>query len=381
MIFMAGFLFAWLVGQVHAQDVVFRAGEILMVVADASCPIPAVRQKTGGAVSWFEKKSARISRVAHAVVAERDLRASDLIAMKHNSCIQEIAANPKIRIASALTDEWLTDQRAWPAIAHADAERVFYHPLYGIRRSVVVAVVDTGVQMDHPDLVRRMWRSASGFGYDFFNGDDDPSDDQGHGTHVAGLIGAERANGIGVRGIMGEWAQLMPVKTQGKDGGGLLSDLVNGVRWAADQGAEVINLSLAGRQDSPVLRAAIEHAISLNSVVVAAAGNDGVEITPANFYSPAGYAPELQGLVSVGAFDALNLTKPGFSNHSPSYIEISAPGSAGTRGILSTYLGSRYGSLDGTSQSAPMVSGAAALAIGFLKTAIICTRRLRLKSC
>jgi hypothetical protein len=256
-----------------------------------------------------------------------------------------------------------------PAISFAQGEKFFFHPLFGIRAQVNVAVVDSGAQMDHPDLAPRLWSGpAREHGVDFVNNDSDPSDDFGHGTHVAGLICAQKDNGIGIRGIMGEWSQLMVVKTQGADGGADMATVINGIRWAVDHGADVINLSLSSHGENALLEDALEYAVDNGVTVVAASGNDGEEVSSANFVSPVGYAGALNGLIGVGAIDYVTMNRANYSNYGPNFVEIAAPASHGADGILSTYPGSAYKLEAGTSMAAPQVAGAAALIKGFMKT-------------
>jgi hypothetical protein len=353
------------------------AGGDLMLLVDGICwRNPSVTSRTRAAFTrpgfkMQHKSSAPMQTLAVSIHADHDFSAAEIDELKGGPCVQDVAANPRFETVStgAGTDEFLSQQTALLPLHEREAEGIFYHPLFGIRRTAVIGVVDTGVQLDHPDLVTRLWHGPNGeIGYDFFNGDADPSDDNGHGTHIAGLIGAQRGNGIGVRGIMGDWSRLMPVKTQGADGGGLLADLVNGIRYAVDHGADVINLSIAGRTESTALQQIIEYALAHGTVVVVAAGNDGQEISPSNWITPIGYAPAYPGLIGVGGFDAVSLLPDVFSNHGPAYVEIAAPGSADGDGILSTYTDSGYRALEGTSMSAPQVSGAAALAAAFLKS-------------
>jgi thermitase len=311
---------------------------------------------------------AQMRSLAVSVHSDHTVSADDVAVWSQQACVREVHENPRFQIASA-PDPLQSQQAALTPISQLDAEQIFFHPLYGIRVPAVVAVVDSGVQLDHPDLVSHIWHSPLGTaGFDFVNGDNDPSDDNGHGTHVAGITGAQRDNGIGIRGVMGDWSQLMAVKTQGADGGGLLADLVNGIHYAADNGADVINLSLSGTTSSDLLEQSIQYAIDKGVVVTAAAGNDGQEITAQNLVYPASYSLAHPGMMTVGAFDAQDFSRPSFSNYSTNYVQIAAPGCAGANGLLSTYKDSRYLALPGTSQATPMVSAAAALTIAFLKT-------------
>ena len=206
--------------------------------------------------------------------------------------------------------------------------------------SVVVAVVDSGVQSNHPDLGTLV------AGYDFVNNDSDPSDDEGHGTAVAGIIAAQGNNGIGIAGVCWK-CQIMPVKVIGSDGSGTDSAVANGIIWAANNGADVINLSLGGPSYSRTLADAVSYAQAKNVVVVAAAGNDGSD-------APS-YPAADSGVISVGAVDESD-NRYGWSNYG-SWVQVDAPGCT-----YSTDLSSSYGSFCGTSAAAPFVSGLAGLA-------------------
>lgn len=236
----------------------------------------------------------------------------------------------------------------------------------GIKTDVILAVVDSGVWHTHPDLTDNMWRSQAGTaGYDFVNGDSDPLDDNGHGTHVAGIVGARANNGIGVTGVIGQRVRIMAVKVTNASGRGEIDDIVNGIRYAADQGAHVMNLSIGGRFSDTAVRDALTYAVSRGVVIVIACGNDNRIISPTDFFTPAGYARDLPGAIAVGSVDAVSGARSSFSTFGPSYVWIAAPGSLGTtNGVLSTYRNDQYQQLQGTSMASPVVAGAAALLVG-----------------
>ncbi len=217
-----------------------------------------------------------------------------------------------------------------------------------------VAVIDSGVQADHPDLAGRI-----GPGYDVVQRDSTPQDGDGHGTHVMGIIGAATGNGIGVESVA-PGATLMPVRVLGDDGGGSIDDVAKGIDWAREHGADVINLSLGS--DVPLVGAgggdgfdaAIRRAIAAGIVVVAAAGNNGVPVCE----QPAAS----DGLLCVGAVDKRR--QRSFFSSFGSGLGLVAPGGAGATAtgmdvgedVLSTYAGSSYRELAGTSQAAPHVA-------------------------
>ena len=209
--------------------------------------------------------------------------------------------------------------------------------------SVKVAVIDTGVDLSHPDLAGRLDATND---FDFVNGDWVAQDDNGHGTHVAGIIGATLNNGGGVAGVA-NLCTILPLKVMGSDGAGSSSNVAAAIRWAADHGAEVINLSLGATTGSLAVEAAVQYAVSLDCVVVAAAGNEG---GTAVYYPAAG-----ANVIGVGSTDPHDL-RSSFSNYGPG-VDISAPGSS----IYSTLPGGSYGYMSGTSMATPQVAGVAAL--------------------
>jgi subtilisin family serine protease len=227
-------------------------------------------------------------------------------------------------------------------------------------RGVVVAVVDTGVDLQHPDLAGKLVP-----GIDMVDGDGTPqdcpvSDDHpacGHGTHVAGIAAAATNNGVGIAGVAPE-ARIMPVRVLGTDGTGDTKTVSDGIRWAVDHGAGVVNLSLSGQVTlldalfgTNSLEPAISYAWSKGAVVVAAAGN----LQAAGASQPSGYSKGVKALV-VTATDR-NRGHPTWANRADTDWGVAAPGDA----IVSTVTGGGYAAESGTSMSTPHVSGVAAL--------------------
>lgn len=208
-----------------------------------------------------------------------------------------------------------------------------------------IAILDTGVDLDHPDLAGRMVP-----GYDFANNDAVPMDDDGHGTMVAGIAAADTNNLIGVAGAA--WnARIMPVKVLGADGSGTDGQIANGIVWAVDHGAEVINLSLGGPGSSTILADAVDYATSRGVVVVAAAGNEST--------SEPSYPAAIPDVIAVGATD-LEGNAVSFTNFGP-WVDLVAPGTDIVSTLLAPGTDAWYGIGDGTSFAAPIVAGVAAL--------------------
>jgi subtilisin family serine protease len=208
----------------------------------------------------------------------------------------------------------------------------------GTGNGVIVAVVDTGIQLNHPDLSTNVIT-----GYDFVNNDESATDDNGHGTHVAGII-ASTMNGSGNVGTSYS-AKLMPVKVLNESGYGYLSDVAKGIYYAADNGARIINMSLGTSEDSDTLRTAVQYAANKGVLLVAAAGNDSG--------APCAYPAAYSSVVCVVATDQDNKLAS-FSNIGG---ELAAPGVSN----YSTYINSAYATLSGTSMASPHVAGSAAL--------------------
>jgi len=206
--------------------------------------------------------------------------------------------------------------------------------------SINIAILDTGVDLDHPDLVSKIINSVD------FSNSGTADDVYGHGTHVAGIAAAMTNNGIGVTGLSYRCA-IMNVKVLDNNGMGAYSWIISGIIWAADNGARIINLSLGAAYASSGLEDAVSYAWSKGAVIVAAAGNNG-DTTP---MYPAYYT----NCIAVAATDANDATAS-WSNYGD-WVDVAAPGVS----IYSTLKDNSYGYLSGTSMASPHVAGLAAL--------------------
>lgn len=240
--------------------------------------------------------------------------------------------------------------------------------------NTIVAVIDSGVDYNHPDLAANIWTNPgeiagngvdddhNGFvddihGYDFANRDGDPMDDFEHGTHVAGIIGAVGDNGVGIAGV--NWhVKIMALKVLDSSGSGTTSDVIKALNYAVANGAAISNNSYGGDPYSQALYDAINNARAAGHIYVAAAGNGNFlgigQDNDENPFYPASY--NLPNVVAVAATDSSdNLAF--FSNYGATSVDLAAPGV----GILSTTPNNTYSTFDGTSMATPFVTGALAL--------------------
>ncbi len=237
------------------------------------------------------------------------------------------------------------------------------------KKDIVVAVIDTGVDVEHEDLKANLWKNKdeipdnqidddkNGYvddtwGWNFDQNNNSPIDGNRHGTHVSGTIGAVGDNGIGIAGV--NWStSIMPLKFLSDRGSGVTENGIKATIYAANNGARVINASWGGGGPSRAMEDAIRYAYSKGTIFIAASGNSKAN-TDRKPHFPSSY--DVPGLISVVATAGRGVLSS-FSNYGSFSVDVGAPGSD----IYSTLPGSLYGRLSGTSMATPMVTGVAAL--------------------
>ncbi|HYJ00353.1 MAG TPA: S8 family peptidase [Thermoleophilaceae bacterium] len=304
-----------------------------------------VRPRSGIALALLRRRLSRHPEVAY---AEPDFLQFASVAKTPNDSLYAL--------------QWPVDES--PAAHDIDAPTA-----WGTRTSCAkVAVVDTGVDTDHPDLAQNVYKSKDKpnngkdddkngyvddtYGFNAIKGKGSAEDDEGHGTHVAGIVAGIGNNGIGVAGVC--WsAKVLPVKFMNSRGKGSTSDAIAAIQYAVKQGVKVINCSFGSSAKSSALKDAVDYAQDHKALLVVAAGNDGENIDKKPTY-PASYGDSnILAVAASTSDDGL----ASFSNFGSAAVDVAAPGDS----VLSTYLGGGYKTLSGTSMAAPYAAGVAAL--------------------
>ncbi|HEY8280062.1 MAG TPA: S8 family peptidase [Bdellovibrionota bacterium] len=381
------------VGSAFAGAPAYREGEVIVKYKDnavrAFADMEATYKRAGavdvkrfhGPLSGFEQLTVDLSRQSVEQVVDdlkRDpsveyaqpnylLYANDL---KEDTVVSPMARpvlQPRPGEGAPAADPYLGS--AW-GLKKIGASQVW--PSNAGSRSVVVAVIDTGIDYNHPDLAANVWRNpnaahtaATGvdlegqgisgdvIGWDFVHHDNLPYDDAGHGTHVSGTIGAVGANGRGVSGVSPR-VSIMAVKFLAANGVGDTGAAIRGIDYAISRGAKVLNNSWGGRGGpNTALRDAIERSANAGALFVTSAGNDGTNDDTYPSYPASFTVPNMITVAATTSSDGI----ASFSNRGVRTVHLGAPGV----GIYSTMRGNSYGYMSGTSMAAPHVSGAAAL--------------------
>jgi len=294
------------------------------------------------------KNNTRILKIlnkinVYALEVPKNKKISDfIIELKKDSNVKYAEPNYKVYADKqnlTFTDPMLKEQYALDKV---QAQKGW--AIHQGSKDIKIAIVDTGVDLEHPDLKDKILN-----GYNSLNPQETPKDDARHGTHIAGISAAITNNGIGIAGL-GVKCSIIPVKVLSKNGGSLIS-ISEGLIWAADNGADVVNMSLGTYSENETLGEAVRYALSKGVTCVTTMGNDNIE----RRRYPAAYP----GMIAVGSTDEKD-NKSSFSNYGD-WMTVSAPGS-NILSTLPTYMSSNgYGNLSGTSMAAPLVTGLVAL--------------------
>ncbi len=296
---------------------------------------------------------------AHSAVSAEESRAITVAVEDTESAISELNERADVEYvepnyiieAEAVPNDWPYAETVWADVELPGAWDFISGSESG--QKVTIAVIDSGVDLDHPDL-----QSSLITGYDYANNDSSPEDDTGHGTRVCGIIGALGDNGTGVAGLI--WnidSEIMPVKFMKNNDGkttGTLSDAINSIYYAVDHGADIINASWGFYSYSRSLEDAVRYAMDNGVLFIASAGNKGQD-NDLNEHYPSNYP--LENVIAVAAMSSSG-DLASFSNYGLQSVHIAAPGV----GLSSTDNNGGYVSwISGTSYAAPFVAGIAAM--------------------
>ena len=335
--------------------------------ASAKVEAAVIRSIHGQVVATYPNGSVLVATPSP---SQRDLALAELPRL---AAVRYAEPNSTIHVENTATnDPGLSTQWALDSTNYAGIDAAAAWGVTQGSSSTIVAVIDSGLDLTHPEFAGRVWTNAGEVngkpgvdndgdglandlhGWNFLTNTSDVSDDNGHGTHVSGILAATGNNGIGVAGV--NWkAQIMPLKFIGADGNGSVDDAIRAIYYAVDHGARVINASWGGGDHVQTLTDAISYANVHNVVFVTAAGNESVNNGVRRSY-PAD--DRLPNTISVAAID-INGALASFSNYGATTVDIAAPGV----NIRSTVPGG-YATYSGTSMSTPYVSGVVSLLVG-----------------
>lgn len=304
-------------GELFAKHGVFKIKD-LNVINGATVIIPSVAVEKSLKSKIEIKNIENDVEVSMLVRKDRDYFLENMFRVNRRGSIQPTQALP-----------WGVD--------HIDADLVW--PTGNNGEGVNIAVIDTGISKDHPDI-----KDNIKGGYNAIDSNKSWNDDNGHGSHVAGIISSSN-NSIGAVGVA-PLSNLYAVKALNRNGNGFISDIIDAIGWSIDNNINIINMSFGSSSDSPALHTALTTAYNSGIILVAAAGNSGGSVLYPAIY------PEVIAVSAIGQNDTI----ASFSSRGED-VDFTAPGVD----IYSTYKGSGYATLSGTSMASPHIAGAMAL--------------------
>ena len=326
-----------------------------------------IRSVDGSIVSSYQEGPSLIQ------VASEAARVKAIRLLATNRAVRYVEPNATLQVTATIpNDPGFSKQPGLDSANNVDINATTAWDTTQGNPSTIVAVIDSGLDTSHPEFAGRLWvntAEANGVpgvdddgdglvddinGWSYSTNTNNVYDDNGHGTHVSGIIAATGNNGVGVAGV--NWqAKIMPIKFIGADGNGSVDDAIKAIYYAVDHGARVINASWGGGDHIKALTDAISYANDHNVVFVTAAGNESVNNGLVKSY-PAN--DRLPNVISVAALDP-NGFLASFSNYGSTTVDIAAPGV----NIRSTVPGG-YATYSGTSMAAPYVTGVVSLLVG-----------------
>ncbi len=358
----------------------------LQMIADNKClktlSSQEISQLMGASVSFdYSKQSSKISIQSYPLTIHGSVTYSELETLSNTKpCIIGVTRNSVVQMTGSNLPAPLQNTAHLNYLKMDQALANYPADLQNSGDPVIVAVVDTGVDTDHPNLAPLIWTDKDGNRNFNFSRSTNIKDGNGHGTHVSGLA-------LSMTDFNPKIAKIMAVKVLGDDGSGYSADVFNGIMFAIENGASVINLSLSGRNIGAPFEyiEASWRALNHNVLMVVAAGNNNERVVPLLISEdpnapsllnqgpwPSGLSP-IAGLLNVGSIDTATGQRSSFSNYSTEgYVEISAPGcdlssARPFNGLKSTVPGGQYNSFCGTSMASPIVAGASALLVKYYK--------------
>lgn len=359
-------------GATEGQDLSDLTGKLQNSASKVGCAVESVQP-----IAWEAGAvSEELSQSYHVALkdCELDKAGTDkaLVAFSEESFVAAAEAEAVVRVTFSENDQGKTQQTYLPQISRDDVCDL----LPADAPEIIVAVVDSGVERDHPDLVDTFARDQSGtiIGANFVGKgsrgapDSNWDDQNGHGTHVSGIIAATGNNQIGVTGVAScAKVKIMPVRVMDANGAGSSLEIDRGIQWAMAHGADIINLSLGSnvsfrRPQSSHPNALYEEAAARGVTVFAAAGNENLTLGQNGNTYVYSYPASYDHVISVAATDSRGRLA-NFSNRGET-VDIAAPGVD----ILSTYPGKTYRRESGTSMASPVAAGAYALALAASRT-------------
>lgn len=312
-------------------------------------------------------------RQAFSYVVEDDFAADEMGRLAdEDPCVVGLTPPGEVHTGSTpatgavVNDSRYTEQAHLSAPWFRDVHKYFVDE-QNSSRPVRVGFVDTGADCNHPDLAANL---VSGCGFDAVSSTS-PEDNDGHGSHTMGLVGAVMNNSNGVSGLVGNAIELHAIRVINVNSGSVTT-AYNGIQYAIDQNLDVINVSLESSTRQTLIEQGVQEAVAAGIVVIVAAGNQGEVLGTGTFSSPAMIGKSTDGAITVGSTDVKSGLMSTYSNYGD-MVEMGAPGAYDSYismivgGLLSTSRDGTYEKMMGTSQAAPVVAAAAALAVQFFK--------------